>query len=1495
MTIDQLEIEIVAETSKATESMNALVAALTNAKTAASKGLGLGRVLKDVTSINKAFEGLREIKLPEIKDIDMPAGVKNIEKEMEDIWNNINQKTAKPLDFKTPDFQPIEHDFRAVWDTIIQESETPIAVNVDLQKTRQLEIPEAKVMSIIMPDVPSIKIKDLILPEANIPDIKEARVKEIILPDAPNIPSVDVKDIILPRAPNIDQISVKKIMLPNILDIDDVKVKKIILPTEMNLPDIPELKVSNILLPNIPKLPEQDITANFKGIEEGFQRVWGNIQKEAAEIAPKFKMPDIDFSKIQQALPTDLKVSILPDIQPMDFSKIDATVPIRFDVPDLPKIEMPEIDVSSAPIQVLSGDFAQLNNSIFTVKEALALINNTATEAFSALRQGVRNMAKELHELELDRLSKSISNTFAPLDNMLQGMEGKISGMANTIAAPFEAAKAKLNDFFGPIIKDFEKVKAAFSTIGSEIKELGRAVGTIGSAIKTTLSSAFSPLITVVSKIVETVKNIGNTIIPVFKKIGDIAIPIFTKIGSVIGGAFKGVGNIVGSLAQRIASIASTFAKLAIGVTILRKLQDLFKNLTKHASLFNGGLIRAFARIIYYRTIRRLIFQVTEAFRTGIQNIAKYSSDTQAAMSSLITDTLYLKNALGSVAAPIINILAPAFRVLTDAIVSVLNAIGMLTAALTGSGTFVKAKRDAQEYGKALGGAAKAQDNLLGGLDELNIISDKALGGAGGIDVSGMFETVEVPGFFKDLADAIKSLDPDVFYDFGKKIGESMRDALDKIPWSEIQAKGKQVATLLASTINGFVEDAQNWVALGKTLGQGINTALGTVNTFFEKTNFMAIGKGIATLLNEAMDVIEPGVIGKFLSNKLNAAIDAAYGFVTTFDFKRFGTFITGEVNAWFQNIHAEEAGRAFFGAIKGILDFAITTLETMPWGLIGDKIKEFISGIDWNGIGKGIGALFGLSITGANDLMDSIINIISGMKWSDIGKAFGGKLSEIFSGDEISKIFTTLLSAIKTGFSSIIDFISGITEGLGFSNLSDAFVKLKQTVEPIIDKLGPALSSFYEKILKPFFTWTLNSAVPSFFNLLSTAVSGLLKIIVAFQPTGEWLWTNFLKPIASWTGGAIVSLIDSLSNALKFLSDHASTLLKVIVPLTAAFVAYKAALAITSLISTLSTALQGLSIAQGLVTVAQYALNLAMSLNPIALIVAAIVGLVAGIMHLWNTSEGFRDVVMKIGGEIMKFFTETLPNSFADTVAFIGEKVENVKSFFTKTLPNAVKLFVDKFDEKFGLIKGIVDGVKQQFEGLINFIAGVFTGDWDRAWSGIREVFKGIFNSIISVLEGAMNSIVKGINGVIGGLNNFSIDIPEWVNYIVPGVGGKKFGINITKLTEITIPRFAEGGFPERGDLFWANEDNRPEMVGTMGNRTAVANTDQIIAGISEGVAEANESQNNLLIEQNELLRAILAKTGVFIDSEEIWQGQRRLNSQKGFQVMGGGVVYGT
>ena len=119
---------------------------------------------------------------------------------------------------------------------------------------------------------------------------------------------------------------------------------------------------------------------------------------------------------------------------------------------------------------------------------------------------------------------------------------------------------------------------------------------------------------------------------------------------------------------------------------------------------------------------------------------------------------------------------------------------------------------------------------------------------------------------------------------------------------------------------------------------------------------------------------------------------------------------------------------------------------------------------------------------------------------------------------------------------------------------------------------------------------------------------------------------------------------------------------------------------------------------------------------------------------------------------------------------------------------------FIQAFENVKTYIEPILEGLKTIFQGLIDFIVGVFTGDWERAWEGVKKVFKGIFDTFESIVKTPINAIIGMINKVIDGMNSLSISFPDWI----PGVGGQTFGVNIPK-----IPKLARGGIVDGATNF--------------------------------------------------------------------------------------------
>lgn len=140
-----------------------------------------------------------------------------------------------------------------------------------------------------------------------------------------------------------------------------------------------------------------------------------------------------------------------------------------------------------------------------------------------------------------------------------------------------------------------------------------------------------------------------------------------------------------------------------------------------------------------------------------------------------------------------------------------------------------------------------------------------------------------------------------------------------------------------------------------------------------------------------------------------------------------------------------------------------------------------------------------------------------------------------------------------------------------------------------------------------------------------------------------------------------------------------------------------------------------------------------------------------------------------------------------------ICERVNNIREFFRnlgewmegtfgfkwknvfETVKNAVKAFRD-------YVGPIINSLEVIFMGLTNFISGVFSGNWRRAWFGVRQIFESIVSGLSHIFKAPLNFMIDGINKFLSGIGK--IKIPDWV----PGVGGKGFSIP-------RIPRLAKGG----------------------------------------------------------------------------------------------------
>lgn len=140
-----------------------------------------------------------------------------------------------------------------------------------------------------------------------------------------------------------------------------------------------------------------------------------------------------------------------------------------------------------------------------------------------------------------------------------------------------------------------------------------------------------------------------------------------------------------------------------------------------------------------------------------------------------------------------------------------------------------------------------------------------------------------------------------------------------------------------------------------------------------------------------------------------------------------------------------------------------------------------------------------------------------------------------------------------------------------------------------------------------------------------------------------------------------------------------------------------------------------------------------------------------------------------------------------------------------------------DSLNNFFLFLKDIWDSVYQIFNGVIDFIRGVFTGDWERAWTGVQEIFAGLFGGLVAIAKAPLNSIISLINGMIGGIN-WVIRKANSISFTNPFTG-KHVGFDFSEIEN--IPYLAKGGVLLQGSAVVGEAG--PELLTMTGNRAIV------------------------------------------------------------------------
>lgn len=201
-----------------------------------------------------------------------------------------------------------------------------------------------------------------------------------------------------------------------------------------------------------------------------------------------------------------------------------------------------------------------------------------------------------------------------------------------------------------------------------------------------------------------------------------------------------------------------------------------------------------------------------------------------------------------------------------------------------------------------------------------------------------------------------------------------------------------------------------------------------------------------------------------------------------------------------------------------------------------------------------------------------------------------------------------------------------------------------------------------------------------------------------------------------------------------------------------------------------------------------------------IAGFVAALVALVSFTGHGEELIQGLKKIIDGFGKFFKGVFTGDMKLA-AEGAKQIWAGLKQTWNAIVNSIKDAWSAFITWLQGKNPALAAIFETIGKLFSdqynawkkilsGLITFLTGVFTGDWKKAWNGVLDILKGVWNLIVGTVEGAINFIIDGINLLISALNKIHFEVPDWV----PLVGGKSFGINITPVSRVSLPRLASG-----------------------------------------------------------------------------------------------------
>ena len=440
---------------------------------------------------------------------------------------------------------------------------------------------------------------------------------------------------------------------------------------------------------------------------------------------------------------------------------------------------------------------------------------------------------------------------------------------------------------------------------------------------------------------------------------------------------------------------------------------------------------------------------------------------------------------------------------------------------------------------------------------------------------------------------------------------------------------------------------------------------------------------------------------------------------------------------------------------------------------LLCDSTKDLQS---WTEICTGVYGQFGdsLPIEGLTEAANETAKdgqltgpLADALNWMGVSEdEFNEKLAKCSSEQERQQLITSTLTSLYSDASAQYKETNGdvMESNRAHQQLSDTMAQIGAVAEPVLNSLIGLGGKLLEQ-LSPLIESVANNLAPVLINICEEVAPIIVSMLEQIMPLIEEL-LPFIAQLMEQLAPIIVQIVEQLfPPLLQIIQDLLPYFMQIIQ-------------AIMPLFSTLVELL--MPVIEMFVQLAGVLLNgLLAALTPIIEDLATflndlITPLIPIIIELCDTIVGILQPVFEQLSPVISLVFDAL----RPVLDLLGEMLETLIPALVPMIEWLAQIFSEVLGGAIKGVKKILEPLSGIFNGIVDFVKGVFSGNWEQAWNGVVNIFKNVFNLLPTFVENVINGIIWIINKLLEGVN--------WATSMI--------GWEIDPIPEVTLPRFRAG-----------------------------------------------------------------------------------------------------